>query len=87
MKKEVTVFNKTGIHVRAAALFSQAASKFKADILVEKDGKQVNAKNIMGVLALGITPGTKISIITKGMEEQEAMATIMELLEGKFGEE
>jgi Phosphotransferase System HPr (HPr) Family len=58
MEREVTLLNKTGLHARPAALFVQEASKYKCDIKVEKDGKQVNAKSIMGILSLGVSQGT-----------------------------
>lgn len=87
MEREVTLLNKTGLHARPAALFVQEASKYKSDIRVEKDGKQVNAKSIMGILSLGVSQGTKIKITANGEDEKEAVEGLVKLVESKFGEE
>lgn len=87
MEREVTLLNKTGLHARPAALFVQEASKYKSDIKVEKDGKQVNAKSIMGILSLGVSQGTKIKITANGEDEKEALEGLAKLVESKFGEE
>lgn len=87
MEREITVLNKTGLHARPATLFVCEANKFKCEVKVEKDGKTVNAKSIMGVLSLGISGGTSIKIITKGEGEAKAMEALVKLVENKFGEE
>lgn len=87
MEREVTLLNKTGLHARPAALFVQEASKYKSDIKVEKDGKQVNAKSIMGILSLGVSQGTRIKITANGEDEKEALEGLVKLVESKFGEE
>ncbi|MBT8495973.1 MAG: HPr family phosphocarrier protein, partial [Deltaproteobacteria bacterium] len=38
------------MHARAATQFVQMASRYPCDVLVEKDGQEVNGKSIMGVL-------------------------------------
>jgi phosphotransferase system HPr (HPr) family protein len=87
MDREVTLQNKTGLHARPAALFVQEASKYKSDIKVEKDGKQVNAKSIMGILSLGVAQGGKIRISASGVDESDALDALAKLVESKFGEE
>ena len=49
--KELTIINKLGIHARPAAQFVKLASKFDADIVVEKDGEEVDGKSILGLMA------------------------------------
>lgn len=83
----VTVKNKTGLHARPAALFVQAANKFKSEIFIEKEGKKVNAKSIMGVMSLAVSQGTQITISAEGEDEKEAVEKLVELIESKFGEE
>ena len=83
----LTLTNKMGLHARPAALFVQSASKFKSNITVEKDGKKVNAKSILGVLSLGAEKGAKIKISVDGEDKQEAIRDLKELIENKFGEE
>jgi len=83
----VIVKNKTGLHARPAALFVQAANKHKSEIFIEKQGKKVNAKSIMGVMSLAVSQGTEITISAHGEDEEEAVKNLVELIESKFGEE
>lgn len=55
-------------------------------IWVEKDERRVNAKSLLGVLSLGIVKGTSISIIADGSDEEEAVKTLVELIESNFSE-
>lgn len=87
VQQTVTVKNKTGLHARPAALFVQAANKFKSEIFIEKEGKKVNAKSIMGVMSLAVSQGTQITISAEGEDEKEAVEKLVELIESKFGEE
>ncbi len=87
VQQNVIVKNKTGLHARPAALFVQAANKFKSEIFIEKGGKKVNAKSIMGVMSLAVSQGTEITISAQGDDAQEAVDNLVELIESKFGEE
>ncbi|NPV42831.1 MAG: HPr family phosphocarrier protein [Firmicutes bacterium] len=86
-EKTVTVKNKTGLHARPAAMFVQGAGKFASEIWIEKEGKKVNAKSIMGVMSLGVSQGTEIKIIAEGEDEREAVEKLSELINSNFGEE
>ncbi|HQE13133.1 MAG TPA: HPr family phosphocarrier protein [Flavipsychrobacter sp.] len=86
-QQNVTVKNKTGLHARPAALFVQTANKFKSEVFIEKDGKKVNAKSIMGVMSLAVSQGTQITISAQGEDEKEAVEKLVEIIESKFGED
>lgn len=86
VSNEVTVKNSVGLHARPATFFIQRANEFKASIWVEKDERRVNAKSLLGVLSLGIVKGTSISIIADGSDEEEAVKTLVELIESNFSE-
>jgi phosphocarrier protein HPr len=86
-QQNVIVKNKTGLHARPAALFVQTANKFKSEVFIEKDGKKVNAKSIMGVMSLAVSQGTPIIISAQGEDEKEAVIKLVELIERKFGED
>ena len=62
------------------ALLVQVASQFESNIYVEVEDKKVNAKSIMGMMTLSIAPGEEVTIITKGVDEEEAMNKIEEYL-------
>lgn len=85
-QKTVTLKNGAGLHARPASLFVQTASKFPADIKIEKDGREVSAKSIMAVMSLGAKAGTAITIKAQGDQAAEAVAALAELVESGFGE-
>ena len=84
--KEVEVLNQAGLHARPATFFIQKANEFKSSIWVEKEERKVNAKSLLGVLSLGITKGTTITIIADGVDEEEAVVTLVNLIASNFTE-
>ncbi|TFD95850.1 HPr family phosphocarrier protein [Jeotgalibacillus sp. R-1-5s-1] len=80
-KQEVTVGLKTGLQARPAALFVQEATKFQSDVFIEKDGKKVNAKSIMGLMSLALGTGTNFVLITEGPDEDAALQTLASYVE------
>ena len=84
--REVVINNQVGLHARPATFFIQKANEFKSNIWVEKEERRVNAKSLLGVLSLGIVKGTAITIIADGSDEEEAIATLAELIDSDFSE-
>lgn len=84
--KEVTVQNQVGLHSRPATFFIQTANEFKSTIWVEKDERRVNAKSLLGVLSLGILGGVTIRIMAEGVDEQEAVDSLVAKVESGFAE-
>jgi len=78
--------NKHGLHARPAAQFVKIAGKFKSDIKVLKDGLEVNGKSIMGIMMLAAEPGSEITVIVNGEDEQEAFAALKDLVLKQFFE-
>jgi catabolite repression HPr-like protein len=75
-EKKVTVKLKSGLQARPAAMFVQEANRFSSDIFLEKDGKKVNAKSIMGLMSLALSTGTEITLITEGNDEKDAIKAL-----------
>ena len=80
INRNVTMENGVGLHAGPAALFIQKASSYKSSIWVEKDDCRVNAKSLLGVLSLGITKGTTITIIADGSDESDAVQGLSDLI-------
>ena len=80
------IINKLGLHARASAKLTQVANQFKSDIWIEKNNKKVNAKSIMGVMMLAASQGSDITITTEGSDEQDALNSIITLINDYFGE-
>lgn len=89
VRAEVTVklLNKVGLHARPAALFVQTANKFKSNIVIEREGKEVDAKSILNVLSIGAEYGSVITIKADGDDGEMAVKTLSELVKNKFYEE
>lgn len=73
MEKSITVQLGSGLQARPAAQFVQEANRFQSHIILEKEGKQVNAKSIMGIMSLAITQGETIKLIIEGDDAETAM--------------
>lgn len=87
VSKELPVINKRGLHARASAKFVQMVEKFDAKIQVTRCGETVNGDSIMGLLMLAAGPGTTIQVACTGVQAQEALDALENLLATKFGEE
>jgi len=86
VSKNVVVKNIVGLHARPATFFIQKANEFKASIWVDKDNSRVNAKSLLGMLSLGITKDTEITIIADGADEVVAVDSLINLIEKNFAD-
>ena len=77
----IKISNDTGLHARPATLLVKKASSFKSDVSVEVNGKKVNAKSLIGILSLGVTKDTEVTLITSGEDELEAINELTKLIE------
>ncbi|MFE8701559.1 HPr family phosphocarrier protein [Cytobacillus sp. FJAT-54145] len=73
VEKQVEVKLRTGLQARPAALFVQVANRFASDVFLQKDGKKVNAKSIMGIMSLALSSGAVVTLIVDGSDEKEAI--------------
>ena len=86
-RQEVVITNKNGIHARPSSQFVKLASRFTCDVFIEKDGETINGKSIMGLLMLAAGPGSKLTIVCAGDKADQALAELVTLVNGKFGED
>ncbi len=82
--REFTLLNKYGMHVRPAGLFAKTASRFDADVEVDKDGNTVSGKSIMALMTLEATCGTVLKVTATGPEAKEVLDELAALIERKF---
>ena len=80
------VANRLGLHARPSAKLTQLATQFRCDVWLEREGRRVNAKSIMGVMMLAAAQGTKLTIETEGEDAESALNAIIELIASRFGE-
>jgi phosphocarrier protein len=85
--KELTIINRLGLHARPSALFVKTASRFRAEIWVEKDGERVNGKSIMGLMMLAAGQGSKLLVVCEGPDAENALSEIEAIILRKFDED
>ena len=86
-KMEYEIVNRLGLHARAAAQLVQTANRFLSDVMIEKDGNEVNGKSIMGLLMLAAPQGSKVIVTVSGEDAEDAMKLIGTLINDGFGED
>ena len=83
---EIQIVNKLGLHARASAKLSQLAAQFPCEILLSRNGRQINAKSIMGVMMLAAGIGSSVTLETVGDQADEAMQALTALINNRLGE-
>ncbi len=86
IEQTAIIGNSLGLHARPAAQFVRLASSFVAEIMVAKDGVEINGKSIMGVMMLSAECGASLLIRATGPDEAEAVVALTDLVQGGFGE-
>ena len=86
MERTIQIVNKLGLHARAAAKLVTLAAKYKSDIRVTKDGREVSGKSIMGVMMLAAAKGSRVTFRAEGADAEQALAAIEDLINRKFDE-
>jgi phosphocarrier protein len=88
MKEErTTIINRLGLHARAATQLVNCASAFAAQVWICLGERRVNGKSIMGVLTLAATQGSEVRIQADGPDADEAIASVVRLIQNRFNEE
>ena len=87
VEKDITIVNRLGMHARPAAMFVRIASRYRADVWVEKEGEQINGKSIMGLMMLAAGQGSKLRIRCEGTDASQALAELEQLIADKFNED
>lgn len=82
--RDVVLLNKYGMHIRPAGLFAKVASRFNADVYVEKDGNVVSGKSIMALVTLEAACGTPLKLSATGEQSKEALDELQGLVLRKF---
>jgi len=85
-RAEAEITNKLGLHARASARLTQLAGSFPCEVWMEKNGRRINAKSIMGVMMLAAGKGSTVTVDCEGERAEEALKALLALIADKFGE-
>ena len=87
IERETEIVNRLGLHARAAAKLVHAAGAFQSRVTLAKDGEEVDAKSILGILLLAAGQGSQVTIRCDGQDEEDAMRAVTTLFANRFDEE
>jgi phosphotransferase system HPr (HPr) family protein len=82
--RRVRICNKEGLHLRAAAAFSQVALHFACDIRVTSGERHADARSIRELLGLVAESGSELILEANGVQSQEALAHLSALVDKQF---
>ncbi|MGF2733459.1 HPr family phosphocarrier protein [Marinobacter sp. DUT-1] len=86
IRRPITIINKLGLHARATAKLVATASEFDSQVRIARNGREVDAKNIMQVMMLAASQGTEVELIAEGPDEERAIEALVRLIDDYFGE-
>ena len=86
IQNTIVICNKLGLHARASAKLTKLAGSFPCEVWMERSGRRINAKSIMGVMMLAAGMGAEVLVETHGEREEEAMQALLALISDRFGE-
>lgn len=87
LTRDFRILNQYGMHARPAALFVKTASRFDADVMVEREGNRVSGKSIMGLMTLEASRGSVLKVTVEGPDAEQLLDELEQLIANKFDEE
>ena len=84
--ESVVVSNESALYANPATLFIAKANSFKSAVLIEKGDRKINGKSLLGILSMGITGGTEITISAEGADQELAVDTLCAMVENGLEE-
>ena len=85
-EKATSIQNSTGIHARPASAFAETAKKFKSKVTIKTENGGGDATSVLQLMMLNMGCGTKVTISADGPDEKDAVKTLVDLIDNKFGE-
>lgn len=82
----LVITNKLGLHARAATQLAKLASSFSSSIQVAKDGKEVSADSVLGLMMLEASQNKEVKVICEGEDAQDALTAVTKLFSERFHE-
>lgn len=86
VSKHFTVINAQGFHMRPATDFANAMGKYGCQVTIKHNGRDVDGKSLMNIIAACIKVGSEIDVVCDGEGEAEALAEAAAMIENGFGE-
>ena len=86
VEQELWLENRLGLHARPAMKITRLAQQFESQLVLEKDGLQADARDLLAILTLDCPQGTRLVVRATGPDAPEATLAVSHLFARKFGE-
>ncbi len=83
IEKTFLVRTHLGLHARVATMLVQAMQNYSCRVTLIKDGVEVSARSVLGLLLLAAEPGSKVIVRAEGPDSLQAIDTIGRLMENE----
>ena len=80
INKEIVVRCESGLHNKQATYFVQKANEFDCSVWIESGSRKMNAKNLLGIMSLGIVSGSTVNLVASGSDAEAAIEALEALL-------
>ncbi len=87
VEKTLTVGNRLGLHARVATMMVQSMRNYSCQVTLVKDGVEVDARSVLGLLLLAASPGSEIVVRAQGPDGMEAINEISRIIQDEESEE
>ncbi len=87
VEKTLTVGNRLGLHARVATMMVQTMRNYSCQVTLVKDGVEVDARSVLGLLLLAASPGSEIVVRAQGLDCMEAINEISRIIQDEESEE
>ena len=81
---EYTIKDELGIHARPAGMLVKEVKNFQSKVMLEKDGKSVDASRLMAVMSMGVKQGQTVTITVEGEDEDAAYEAVKAFFESNL---
>ena len=85
--RKLKIINDLGLHARAAGKIVDLAKQYRSQLILKKDGQEVDGSSILSILTLSCPKGTEMQARILGVDSEDFMETLARLFEQRFGEE
>ncbi|KUM53554.1 HPr family phosphocarrier protein [Rheinheimera sp. EpRS3] len=84
--ESVTIVNQLGLHARAASKLAQLCQQFSARIELVQEDKSADASSVLALLMLASSKGKTLQVCTEGVDAQQALDAVVNLIKNGFDE-
>ena len=87
VRRQVEIINSLGLHMRPADKFVKLALQYEAEVRVIHNGNEFNGKSILDLTSLAAECGTRLELLARGRDAEQALEALAALVLARFHED